>query len=117
MEFLHYSFDWTAALLVLAVGVALVHVVPWLFDPHGIRSYPGPLLAKFSDAWLGWVAAQGHRSEVVHELHKKYGECSQVLFSLLGQAYGHTRAVLSLLSLPRHALVLRSIAKSRRVKV
>ncbi|EMD34717.1 hypothetical protein CERSUDRAFT_116910 [Gelatoporia subvermispora B] len=73
MEFLHLSFDWTTALLVLAVGVALVHVVPWLLDPHGIRSYPGPLLAKFSDAWLGWVAAQGHRSEVVHELHKKYG--------------------------------------------
>ena len=34
----------------------------------------GPFLAEFSDAWLGWVAAQGHRSEVVHDMHAKYGE-------------------------------------------
>ena len=51
----------------------LAHVVPWIVDVHGLRSYPGPWLAKFSDAWLGWVAAHGHRSEVVHELHRKYG--------------------------------------------
>lgn len=51
----------------------LAHVIPWLVDVHGLRSYPGPWLAKFSDTWLGWVAAHGHRSEVVHELHRKYG--------------------------------------------
>jgi len=32
-----------------------------------------PFFAKFSDIWLGWVASHGHRSDVVHELHKKYG--------------------------------------------
>ncbi|KAK0466879.1 cytochrome P450 monooxygenase [Desarmillaria tabescens] len=35
--------------------------------------YPGPLLAKFSDAWLAYVAYQGYRSEVVHNLHRQYG--------------------------------------------
>jgi benzoate 4-monooxygenase len=60
------------AFLVPAV-VLLAHFAPWFLDPHGIRSIPGPFLAKFSDAWLGWISAQGHRSEVVHEMHKKYG--------------------------------------------
>jgi len=49
------------------------HVVPYIVDPYKARKYPGPFLAKFSDAWLGWVSKKGHRSEVVHNLHKKYG--------------------------------------------
>ena len=61
--------------LVIA-AVLLVHLVPLITDPYGLRSYPGPFLAKISDAWLGWVAAQGHRSEVVHELHQKHGKSS-----------------------------------------
>ena len=64
--------SWTLSatgLLILAV-----HIVPYVVDAHGARSIPGPWLAKFTDAWLGRVAARGHRSEVVHELHKKYGE-------------------------------------------
>lgn len=51
----------------------LVHLVPYILDPHGIRGYPGPFLAKFSDIWLGWVSSHGHRSEIVHEMHQKYG--------------------------------------------
>ncbi|KAL1943852.1 hypothetical protein VTO73DRAFT_3670 [Trametes versicolor] len=62
--------SWAA--LVFA-AVVLVHVVPYLLDPHGFRSYPGPFLAKLSDFWLGKVAADGHRSERVHELHEIYG--------------------------------------------
>jgi benzoate 4-monooxygenase len=54
--------------------VILVHFIPWLVDPHGLRSYPGPWIAHFSDLWLGRVAQQGHRSEVVHRMHEKYGE-------------------------------------------
>ena len=57
--------------------VLLVHVVPWLIDSLNLRSYPGPWLAKFSDVWLGWVALNGHRSDVIHEMHQKYGmSCS-----------------------------------------
>lgn len=55
------------------IAVVLVHAVPYWLDPHGFRSIPGPFLAKFSNVWIGWVTAQGHRSEVVHELHLKYG--------------------------------------------
>ncbi|KAK0452448.1 cytochrome P450 [Armillaria borealis] len=44
-------------------SVVLIHLLAYFFDPYGFRSFPGPFLAKFSDAWLG----------MVHELHKKYG--------------------------------------------
>jgi benzoate 4-monooxygenase len=60
-------------LIGLGTVVLAVHILPWLLDPHGMRDVPGPFLAKFSDFWLGRVAALGHRSEVVHELHKRYG--------------------------------------------
>lgn len=66
--------DLVSFAVLLPAAVFLLHLIPWLLDPHGIRSIPGPFLAKFSDAWLGWVSAQGHRSEVVHEMHKKYGK-------------------------------------------
>ncbi|KAI0294428.1 cytochrome P450 [Russula brevipes] len=63
------------ALIVFLVPavVVLVHFIPWLVDPHGLRSFPGPWVARFSDLWLGRVAQHGHRSEVVHEMHQKYG--------------------------------------------
>lgn len=63
--------SWAA--IVLAT-VVLVHLVPYVLDPHGIRAYPGPFWAKLTDLWLGKVAAEGHRSERVHDLHKKYGK-------------------------------------------
>ncbi|KAH9478620.1 Cytochrome P450 monooxygenase 89 [Psilocybe cubensis] len=63
-----------ASLISLILGVfTLVHVVPYLYDPFNIRRIPGPFLAKFSDIWLGWVSKNGHRSEVVHSMHEKYG--------------------------------------------
>ena len=57
-----------------ALAVLAAHLVPYFVDTHGIKSIPGPWLAKFTDAWLGQVAAGGHRSEVVHEMHKQYGQ-------------------------------------------
>ncbi|KAF9649772.1 cytochrome P450 monooxygenase pc-bph [Thelephora ganbajun] len=60
--------------IVLSAGalvIIAVHVLPYLVDTRGIRTIPGPWFAKFTDAWLGRVAARGHRSEVVHKLHKQ----------------------------------------------
>ncbi|KAJ7935983.1 cytochrome P450 monooxygenase [Mycena leptocephala] len=55
----------------MSAAIVLLHVIIYLVDPYGLRQYPGPFLAKFTDAWLGWAAQQGHRSEVIHDLHKK----------------------------------------------
>ncbi|KAJ7778576.1 cytochrome P450 monooxygenase [Mycena maculata] len=60
-------------LVALPPAVVFVHFAIYLVDPYGIRQYPGPFLAKFSDAWLGWISQQGHRSEIIHEMHLKYG--------------------------------------------
>lgn len=54
-------------------SVVLVHLIPYLLDPNHFRKYPGPFLAKFTDAWFGVICKQGHRSETVHQLHLKYG--------------------------------------------
>ncbi|KAG6829974.1 hypothetical protein H0H92_002779 [Tricholoma furcatifolium] len=63
----------TVAIASPVVALMLAHLVPYLWDSHNLRSIPGPFLAKFSDLWLGIVSAQGHRSEIVHKLHQKYG--------------------------------------------
>ena len=77
MSLSSFEFDnasWATSLLATALFVSAVHLVPYVVDARGIRTIPGPWLAKYTDAWLGRVAARGHRSEVVHELHKKYGD-------------------------------------------
>ena len=66
--------DVTTLLLLVPSLVILVHVTLYVLDSHGIRRFPGPFWAKFTDVWLGRVAALGHRSEVVHDLHMRYGE-------------------------------------------
>ena len=65
--------DWKTSLGLLIATIVVGHLVAYVSDPHGLRSFPGPTLAKLSDLWLARVAANGHRSEVVHELHEKYG--------------------------------------------
>lgn len=68
---------WTTTTIVGGlVAVFLAHTFLYLYDPHSIRAYSGPWLAKFSDLWLAWVSYHGHRSEVVHEQHQKYGTYS-----------------------------------------
>ncbi|KAL5499093.1 hypothetical protein ACEPAH_1611 [Sanghuangporus vaninii] len=72
---LNCNFFWVYGATALVAIALVVQFVIYLTDSHCIRGngISGPLLAKFSDAWLGWVAAHGHRSEVVNDLHKKYG--------------------------------------------
>ncbi|KAF9460031.1 cytochrome P450 monooxygenase [Collybia nuda] len=60
-------------LALVPTALIIAHVVPYFYDTHGIRLYPGPFFAKFTDAWLGIVSKNGHRSEVVHAMHQKYG--------------------------------------------
>ena len=77
MAILSYIFEHT--LPVLFGGLLIVpvyHLLAWLLDEHGIRSFPGPKLAALSDAWLGYWAAQGCRSVHVHEMHREYGSPS-----------------------------------------
>ncbi|KAF8743050.1 Cytochrome P450 monooxygenase, partial [Rhizoctonia solani] len=71
--------DWSPTLVYVPIGAGIVfvaaHLVPYLLDPHNYRrpTIKGPWLNALSDAWLAHAAAQGDRSERVHEMHKKYG--------------------------------------------
>ncbi|EJC99287.1 cytochrome P450 monooxygenase [Fomitiporia mediterranea MF3/22] len=62
-------------LLLLPAIILVVHLVSYFVDSKHIRrnDIPGPTLAKVSGSWLGRVALEGRQSEVVHELHKKFG--------------------------------------------
>ena len=74
-SFFHFNFDLSTLAVLASAAFVLGHLVPYLFDAHGLRKYPGPFLAKFSDLWLGYISKNGHRSEIVHEMHQKYGLC------------------------------------------
>jgi benzoate 4-monooxygenase len=68
-----FSVDPYSLGLAVPAVVFLAHFVPWLVDSHGIRSYPGPFFAKFSNIWLAYISKNGHRSETLHKVHQKYG--------------------------------------------
>ena len=62
-------------LLLATVPFVLVvaKVVIYFVDPSGLRAYPGPFLAKFTDAWIFWVVCRNRWSSTVEDIHKKYG--------------------------------------------
>ncbi|CAE6439295.1 unnamed protein product [Rhizoctonia solani] len=50
------------------------YVVPYLLDPYDYRRrFTGPPLAGFTNWWLSSHTRTGHHSEIVHQLHEKYG--------------------------------------------
>lgn len=73
LDSLYRSLDVTTIAVLIPTAFILAHLIPYLVDPHGIRQYPGPFFAKFTDGWLGLVCKEGHRSEVIHGMHRKYG--------------------------------------------
>ena len=103
--------DVVTLLISIPVIIFLSHVVGYLADPHGIRSIPGPFLAKFSDLWLGWVAGHGHRSELVHEAHMKYGLIYNPKLKMFF-AHPHLQALLSAWPLTTSQLQTRMLCKS-----
>ncbi len=79
------SLDVRSLALTVPAVIFLVHFVPWLVDPCGIRRYPGPFLAKFSDLWLAYVGKSGQLSETIRKIHEKYGmPFRHVCFQLTG---------------------------------
>lgn len=50
-----------------------VHIYAYWVDRYDLRRYPGPFLAKFSYLWLVWTGWTLRRSQILHEMHRKYG--------------------------------------------
>ncbi|KAG8723824.1 hypothetical protein FRC11_002293, partial [Ceratobasidium sp. 423] len=50
------------------------YVIPYLIDPYEYRRrFPGPPLAGFTNWWMSNLSRTGHHSEIVQQLHEKYG--------------------------------------------
>ncbi|QRW24239.1 cytochrome P450 family protein [Rhizoctonia solani] len=59
-----------------ALGALMVvfYVAPYLLDPYNYRHrFPGPPLAGFTNWWMYRVVRAGNHSEIVKQLHAKYG--------------------------------------------
>ncbi|KAJ4470810.1 cytochrome P450 monooxygenase pc-bph [Lentinula aciculospora] len=66
---------------IVVVGFLFTHILlPYFLDLHSLRKFsiPGPRMAALSDLWLGYYSANGHRSEVVHALHERYGRIVRI---------------------------------------
>ncbi|KAJ7112867.1 cytochrome P450 [Mycena crocata] len=64
---------WGLGALSIVITCCVYLLVPYFYDPYGIRKYPGPFLAKFSYAWILWIGITRKRSQKIHEAHEKYG--------------------------------------------
>lgn len=66
------------------MSLVLVLVTFWVFYilkcalAPGLRSIPGPFLAKFTDAWRLYKVYRGDFENCTIELHKKYGDVVRV---------------------------------------
>ncbi|KAG8728565.1 hypothetical protein FRC11_010779, partial [Ceratobasidium sp. 423] len=50
------------------------YVVPYLLDPYDYRRrFPGPPCAGLTNWWMSNLTRTGHHSDIVQQLHEKYG--------------------------------------------
>ncbi|PCH44234.1 cytochrome P450 monooxygenase pc-bph [Wolfiporia cocos MD-104 SS10] len=72
-----YALDYmcmpTFWLALIPAVLTTVYIVPYLLDPLGLRTFPGPIFAKFTSGWLPWVISQNRWSAIVDSLHRKDG--------------------------------------------
>ncbi|KAL6230900.1 hypothetical protein BDW75DRAFT_248259 [Aspergillus navahoensis] len=61
--------------ILLATGAAAIYVVLflWRLVSSPLRDVPGPLLARFTDAWYFWKVRRGDFQQQNQQLHKDYG--------------------------------------------
>lgn len=66
------SWIWQNLLLVGAIIILLFLFQNWL--QPGLRSIPGPWLAKFSNIWRFYDVAKGRPDITLYKLHQEYGD-------------------------------------------
>ena len=55
------------------LGVVCIAYLARTYFYHGLNRYPGPWLAKFTNAWRVYDVSRNHHQHTLIELHKKYG--------------------------------------------
>lgn len=67
-------------LAIVPAGFVLICLLDYFKVHSDLRRYPGPILAKFTDAWIFWAISQNRWADTVDRLHKEHGKPS---FSLI----------------------------------
>jgi len=60
-------------LAIVPAAIVLAQLIAYFNDASGLRSYPGPFLAKFTGAWMFWEVSHNRWSSAVDDQHRKYG--------------------------------------------
>jgi len=66
------SWIWHHILLIVFASTLNFFIATWL--KPGLRSLPGPWLAKFSDIWRYYDVAKGRSDITLYKLHQKHGD-------------------------------------------
>ena len=67
--------------LLIPTYFALYYLIPYLTKYRSLSKYPGPVIAKFSNIWLGLSARRGQKFAAVDWAHRKYGKLVRVGFN------------------------------------
>ncbi|CUA75581.1 hypothetical protein RSOLAG22IIIB_11851 [Rhizoctonia solani] len=68
------SFNLAHCSSVILILAFIFYVVPYLLDPYDYRRrFPGPPLAGLTNRWMSCLIRTGRHSELVQQLHEKYG--------------------------------------------
>jgi benzoate 4-monooxygenase len=85
------------SLVTLPIWLTLYYVLPYFTTYRYLARVPGPLVAKFSNIWVGLGARQGKKFARVDSAHRKYGKVVRIGFNHVSIAderglnvvYGH----------------------------
>jgi hypothetical protein len=66
------SWFWQHSFPVVVISILYVFLQSWL--KPGLRSIPGPWLAKFSNIWRFYDVAKGRPDITLYKLHQKHGD-------------------------------------------
>jgi len=66
------SWFWQNSFIVAVISILYVFLESWLRP--GLRSIPGPWLAKFSNIWRFYDVAKGRPDITLYKLHEKHGD-------------------------------------------
>lgn len=81
----------------IPIWLILYYSIPYFTTYRSLSTVPGPLLAKFSNIWVGLSARRGQKFAAVDRAHRKYGKVVRIGFNhvsiaderALNVVYGH----------------------------
>lgn len=81
MALLSFIFTpWTLS-VVFSAWLIVYYILPYFTTYRHLSGVPGPLIAKFSNIWVGLSARRGQKFAAVDSAHRKYGKIVRIGFN------------------------------------